>query len=125
MADQLPTILHVEDDPDQRELIRRAVKRKWTYRGVESAEQAEELITVMPISLLILDLALPLMNGFEFLKRNRKHIRDLQVPVIVTTGLKGEGLETLATDHGCSACFRKPFHVHDMLAAVRELLPET
>lgn len=121
MADPLPPILHIEDDPDQRDLVRRALHRRWSYYGVESAEQAEAYITCNPVSLLILDLALPLMNGFEFLKKNRKFIRDRNVPVIVTTGLKGEGLEALAGEYGCAACYRKPYHVSTLADLIRSL----
>lgn len=115
-------ILHIEDDPDQREMMARVIRKKYRYEGVESGESAEALLLDKALGLIILDLALPLMNGFEFLKKNKRFIADRNIPVIVTTGLEGEGVKSLCRDHLCDTYYKKPLDVHAVSLRIAELI---
>ncbi|MEF9438384.1 MAG: response regulator [Candidatus Mariimomonas ferrooxydans] len=116
------TILHVEDDSDQRELISSVIAPKFTYIGIENAEGAELILRDETVDLVILDLALPLMNGFEFLEKNKRQIRDRKIPVIVTTGLEGANIESLCRDHQCKAYFKKPLDLKSLLNNIQDIL---
>jgi DNA-binding response OmpR family regulator len=115
-------ILHIEDDADQRDLLRRKIMPRYAYRGAESAEQAEKLLAEKNLRLIILDLALPLMNGFEFLKKNRRLLAERNTQVIVTTGLEGAGIEDLVHEHHCAAYFKKPIPIKEFISKVKELV---
>jgi response regulator RpfG family c-di-GMP phosphodiesterase len=116
------TILHVEDDADQRELVSRVIEPKFNYIGIENAEGAALILKEDDVDLIILDLALPLMNGFEFLKSNKEIVEDKKMPVIVTTGLSGANIESLCRSHKCRAYYKKPLELKKLVNRIKELV---
>jgi len=114
-------VLHIEDDADQRDVVARKISARYDYRGVESAEEGEKLLAEKNLSIIILDLALPLMNGFEFLKKNKRQIMERNIQVIITTGLDGAGIEDLVHEHHCAAYYKKPFRIPEFINKVKEL----
>jgi len=80
-------ILVVEDDGPTRELMRRSLKQlKLTVREAENGQQALDRIAESVPDLVLLDLMMPVMDGFEFLSRLRAGgDRSAQIPVIVLT----------------------------------------
>jgi PleD family two-component response regulator len=118
---QKPMILHIEDDSDQRDMLAGKVSVRYRYVGTESAEEAEKYLEDRNLRLIVLDLALPLMNGFEFLKKNKRHIAERSIPVIITTGLESAGIESLVEEHRCAACYHKPLSFSDLFCKIKEL----
>ena len=82
-------ILLVEDDPAHTYLIRSALKEfngRVTIDAVDNGEEALARIKSHPPDLVILDLNMPGMNGFEFLEAKRKLDKPLRfIPAIVLT----------------------------------------
>ena len=79
-------VLVVEDDPQAREMMQRALRREG--RAVVEAENgrvAFECVTKAVPSLILLDLMMPEMDGFEFMRQLRLRPECRQVPVIVVT----------------------------------------
>jgi DNA-binding response OmpR family regulator len=73
--------------------------------------------------LVILDLILPEMDGFQvcnFLKRDRRY---QHIPIIILTARLEEKDITEAKKAGADAYFTKPFNYEDLLAKIKELLP--
>ncbi|MBI5368826.1 MAG: response regulator, partial [Planctomycetes bacterium] len=79
-------VLLVEDNPEVRELTRRALEKE--QRPVIEAENGrvalERLATLRP-SIILLDLMMPEMDGFQFLEEFRKHDEWREIPVVVLT----------------------------------------
>jgi PAS domain S-box-containing protein len=85
-GDEGAPILVVDDDPDSREMIRRQLRNSdrrlvEAENGQEALERAAESVP----ALVILDLMMPVMDGFEFLDRFRARPEFARVPVIVVT----------------------------------------
>lgn len=80
-------ILIVDDHADARRLVRRILQAQgdFTVREAESGPQALAAARERPPDLLILDLMMPEMDGFDVLERLREHDDTAQVPVIVVT----------------------------------------
>jgi PAS domain S-box-containing protein len=80
-------VLVVEDDGPTRELMRRSLEQlKLTVREAENGQQALDRIAESVPDLVLLDLMMPVMDGFEFLSRLRASgDRGAQIPVIVLT----------------------------------------
>jgi PAS domain S-box-containing protein len=79
-------ILVVDDDPALRELIRRLLEREgYTVTEAENGRVALERIREAPPGAILLDLMMPEMDGFEFVRRFRKHDTWRTVPIIVLT----------------------------------------
>jgi PAS domain S-box-containing protein len=89
-------VLLVEDDPDQAEIVRRALRRHeppFEVTVVGDGAAALDAVALRPYSIVLLDYSLPRMNGLEVLGRIRE--RSIQVPVVMVTG---QGDERIAVD---------------------------
>ncbi len=111
------TILYIEDDLPSRILVRRVLEAEG-YRVVE-AESGEQGIVVARArrpSLILVDINMPEMDGFEVAARLRSLPGLGSVPIIAVTAnvMKGDREKTLAA--GCSGYVQKPIDV-DLLPA--------
>ncbi len=79
-------VLIVEDDAGMRELLRRRLeKEQWTVIEAENGRVALERMNKRQPELILLDLMMPEMDGFQFLDEVRKHENWRSIPVIVVT----------------------------------------
>ena len=79
-------VLVVEDDPAAREVIRRTLERDgWLVWEAENGRAALKLLIRQMPDLVVLDLMMPEMDGFEFVTYLRQSERGRRVPVVVVT----------------------------------------
>src|SRR5437667_2692244 len=79
-------VLVVEDDPAMRELLCAMLDNKeWTVAEAENGLAALESITQHQPSLILLDLRMPVMNGFEMIAELHKHEDWRKIPVVVVS----------------------------------------
>ena len=116
------TVVCVEDDDDIALLVRCALESG--QRSVEVCSDGhrgwERLSTGPPPGVVLLDLMLPEINGFELLERIRAHPGLHDVPVLVLSARAGDARER-AIAAGADACLPKPFDIKDLQALVEEL----
>jgi len=114
------TVLLVEDDPDVREAMVDILHD--AGRAVVEAEDGEDALAklehVERPCLILLDLLMPRLDGFEFLRRLKEHPHAPEFPVLV---LSAHG-KADASEHypGVLGTLRKPFAVQELLAWVDE-----
>ncbi len=85
-TDDSRAILVVDDDPSAREMLARMlVKEGWKVTEAENGRAALERVAEKLPQLILLDLMMPEMDGFEFLREMRKNKEWRTVPVIVVT----------------------------------------
>ncbi|HLJ97517.1 MAG TPA: response regulator [Gemmataceae bacterium] len=85
-AGQAADVLIVEDDEATRQVVRRTLaKQGWTVAEAQNGRVALEQVTRHKPSLVLLDLMMPEMNGFEFLAELRKNEAWQSIPVVVLT----------------------------------------
>jgi PAS domain S-box-containing protein len=83
-----PSVLVVEDDPATREALRRALEKEgWTSRTAEHGRAALEALDEARPTLVLLDLMMPEMDGFEFLEALRARPDGTGIPVVVLTAM--------------------------------------
>ena len=107
-------VLIVEDDIDLRDCVREELEQAG-YRVVTAGnghEGLEQLETNPEPCLIVLDLMMPVMNGYEFLAALRD--RDQHIPVVVTSAF----LDSVATPEGVSGLLPKPFRMEALLAVL-------
>ncbi|HEY7526945.1 MAG TPA: response regulator transcription factor, partial [Candidatus Limnocylindria bacterium] len=116
----MATVLLVDDDPKIRELLRLYVEREG-HRPLFAAdgESALELATRARPDVVLLDVMLPGMDGFEVTRR----LRDIsQVPILLLTARSAEGDRIIGLDLGADDYVVKPFSPRELMARVRALL---
>jgi CheY-like chemotaxis protein len=79
-------VLLVEDEDKTRELLRRMLKKEgWLVTEAQNGRVALERVAEKPPGLILLDLMMPEMDGFQFLEELRKQPRWRSIPVVVIT----------------------------------------
>src|SRR4051812_34834241 len=117
----MQTLLVVEDNDEAREGLARFL-RGHGYQVVLAAdgEQALSCLRCSPRpDLILLDMLLPVLDGWHFLERVRQQQQGGQppVPVVITTGTNLT--REWALDHGCQGFIRKPIDTDRLLDEVR------
>ena len=80
------TVQIVEDEAQTREMLRRTLaKENWNIVEAENGRMALEKLNGLVPGLILLDLMMPEMDGFEFMQELRKRVECRQVPVVVIT----------------------------------------
>ena len=121
-------ILLVEDNPDDRDLTIRALKKNNVLNPVVVASNGAEALTILlgdhgdqAPALILLDLKLPKVDGLEVLRRIRADQRTRVVPVVVLTSSKEEEDLATAYDLGANGYVRKPVTFSEFTEAIRTL----
>ncbi|SET52825.1 response regulator transcription factor [Oceanicella actignis] len=116
------TILIAEDEPHIVESLRFLLEREgYRVSAAGDGEAALRLAAATRPSLLILDVMLPRMNGFEVLRRLRADAALRGTPVLMLTA-KGQSHDRrTAQEIGADAFITKPFSNSDVVAQVRRL----
>jgi len=118
-----PRILIVEDDPDIAELLSVSfLKEGWESLRAENGEMALGFLASGNLSLCILDLMLPGMDGLAVLRRIRSNPKGSSLPVIIASA-RGEDADIVAgLELGADDYISKPFSPKVLVARIRALL---
>jgi signal transduction histidine kinase/HPt (histidine-containing phosphotransfer) domain-containing protein len=116
----LANVLLVEDDSKMAELLRTAlVQDNICLSTIPTAEEAFTLIDTNKVDLLILDLGLPGMDGYEVLKALQNRVSHSLLPVIVLTARHGTQDKLYSFELGAMDYVTKPFDVLELRARIR------
>lgn len=121
---QIPVVLLVEDHRDTRQMYRAFLSSSFEVIEASDAEQALELVRQRTPDLIISDLSLPGMDGFEFITRIRREEATRDVPVISLSGYGGSAHERRAREAGCDRVLEKPCLPDALAQAALDVLRE-
>jgi len=114
-------ILITEDDTALAEALQFSLSRAgYAVDWVANGASADEMLKQDVFALLILDLGLPKLDGFEVLRRLRR--RKLSMPVLILSGRERPEEKVHGLDLGADDYLVKPFSLHELHARVRALL---
>jgi CheY-like chemotaxis protein len=118
------TILVVEDDPDSLELTcKTLVQAGWSVNAAENGMEAIEIIANNPPMLILLDLMMPEMDGFEVIKKMRYHPEWQLIPIIVITSVELSSVEHAQLSKQVQNIFHKgKYELQDLLNEVNGLM---
>lgn len=121
--DITPTILIVEDSPTQATIIRRSLKQEG-YNVVAAKNGVEGLETLEnhEVDLIVCDVEMPRMNGYEFSKRVKTSEEYSHLPIIIVTSLDDPKALIKGVATGADNYLTKPFDDETLLCKVREML---
>jgi excisionase family DNA binding protein len=118
-----PLVLIVDDDAGLRELLRVNLESDgYLVREAGSAEEGLAALDEEPPDLILLDVMMPQVDGWEMLRRVRERHGVESIPVVMFSGKVDEGEAGAAEEAGAQAFIGKPFDPEQLLASTKQLL---
>ena len=121
-----PRVMVVDDYPDAREMYSEYLEYcgfdvVQAANGMEALQRAIE----MRPDLILMDLSLPVMDGWEATRRLKADKRTVNIPVVALTGHALAGISEGAKKAGCDAFVTKPCLPEDLVKEIRRVLDES
>ncbi len=117
-------ILVVEDQEDNRQILRDLLGNAgYAMQEAENGEEALSAVAKQRPDLILMDIQLPILDGYEATRRLKADPGTRGIPIIVVTSYALSGDETKARESGCDAYVTKPYSPRALLAKIREFLP--
>jgi two-component system cell cycle response regulator len=115
-------VLVVDDDPVVRRIVLELLNSRYTVITASTGVQLPELLKKHKPDLVILDVMLPWVNGFELCRILKTNSHGQDVPVLFLTGCKEKEDLLTGKEVGASAYLTKPFYAKDLYREVDRLL---
>ena len=117
-------ILIVEDQDDNRAIMRDLLNTAG-YKLIEAVDGEEgiKLAQSERPDLILMDIQLPILDGYEATRRIRALVELKSIPIIAVTSYALSGDDIKARAAGCDSYVAKPFSPRELLAKIREFLP--
>ena len=119
------TVLYVEDNEYNRKIVRQLLGRT-DYRLVEAVDGEGGVAAAFEVDpdLILMDVQLPKMSGLDATRILRADERTKDIPIIIITSFAMSGDRERATAAGASGYIAKPYSPRELLAVLRQFLPE-
>jgi len=119
-----PVVLIVDDDPRLREYIRVNLEMEgYSVREAGSADEGLALLEESTPDLVLLDVMMPKMDGWEMLRRVQERHGVGTIPVIMFSGKVDENALAEAADRGARGFIGKPFDPQQLIERAKQLVP--
>jgi two-component system, cell cycle response regulator DivK len=117
-------ILVVEDQEDNRRILRDLLTSSgYELVEAEDGEQALAMAKRQRPDLILMDVQIPLIDGYEVTRRLKADPALRDIPIIVVTSYALSGDESKARAAGCNGYVSKPYSTRQLLAKIREYVP--
>lgn len=122
MSDK-PTILAVDDEPMNVKLLEaHLIPEGYEIISASNGEEALQKSSQYKIDLVLLDLTMPRMDGFQACKALRKDPKNSTLPIVILTAKGKESDIVAALENGADDYVMKPFFKDELIKKVRDLL---
>jgi two-component system, cell cycle response regulator DivK len=119
----LARVLHIEDNPSNRKVVRYLLRdTPHQLSEATNGEEGLEMAFKERPDLIILDIQLPLLSGYEVAQRLREHEHFANTPIIAITSYALSGDDTKALQAGCNDYIAKPFRPQVLLDCLAKYL---
>ena len=117
------TILYVEDNPDNRSLIRRVLEAEG-YAVVEAinAKQALEMLEVAPVDLVLMDINMPDMDGYTLTAKIKAIDKFSEIPIVAVTANVMRGDREKSLGAGCDGYIQKPIDIDTLSQQIERFI---
>ena len=117
-------ILLVEDEEDNMQILRDLLASGYELVEAVNGEKALAAVAAQRPDLILMDIQLPIMDGYEATRRIKAMPEFKSIPIIVVTSYALSGDEGKAREAGCDAYVTKPYSPRALLAKIREYMPK-
>ena len=117
-------IMAVDDNPVQLRLFKEMLVPKYDLRAVKAASDAINFLNSNEVDLILLDIEMPNVSGFEFLDDIRTVPSYLDVPIIIVSGNSGEAFMEKARNSSAAGVLTKPVDPDLLVKKIEEALVE-
>lgn len=121
-TDKRPKVLIVDDDPVVRRIVLELLNARYNVILASTGVQLPDLIHKHIPNLVILDVMLPWVNGFELCRIIKTEFQNERMPVLFLTGCKEKEDLLSGKEAGAAGYLTKPFYAKDLYREVERLL---
>ena len=119
----MPTVVLVEDNEMNRDMLtRRLVRRGWSVSVAEDGEAALRVVAEVCPDIVLMDMGLPVLDGWEATRRLKADPATAGIPVIALTAHAMSTDRDAALAAGCDDYETKPIDLDRLLAAMQRLM---
>ena len=117
---QSPTILYVEDNPDNRKLVSRILKAEgFTVLSASNVTEGFAILQTQTPDIILMDIHLPGIDGYAMTEQLRKQKELADIPIIALTANVSNDDEQKSFDAGCNGFIQKPINVDELPNQIR------
>lgn len=116
------TILLIEDDNDVREFLLSELESCFDLKAASDGKAGIAMAKELDVDLIVSDVMMPGMNGFELTKRLKNSFETSHIPIILLTALSTDENVLEGTESGADAYITKPFSPQLLMARILQLL---
>jgi two-component system aerobic respiration control protein ArcA len=117
------TLLIIEDDDSmQSALIRMLEPEGYVLRMARDASELTNLLDDSPVDLILMDIGLPWIDGFELAEMLKQHSTLKDIPLLFVSGQATDQDMEKAFDIGADGFLKKPFEVSKLRSTIKQLL---
>lgn len=116
------TILLIEDDNDVREFLLSELENCFDLKVASDGKAGIAMAKELDVDLIVSDVMMPGMNGFELTKRLKNSFETSHIPIILLTALSTDENVLEGTESGADAYITKPFSPQLLMARILQLL---
>ncbi|MBF8293784.1 MAG: glgP [Bacteroidetes bacterium] len=118
-------ILVVDDEPAWLKSVTHVLKKQgYQVKGVQTAAEALALLVKYRPDLIVSDLRMPDMNGFDLLDKIRHLPKISSTPVVFFSAIDDFHAKEVARELGATACLLKPYDENDLYTILKQYLPQ-
>ena len=122
-ANSARTILYIEDDPEMIDLVSLILSRRgYIVKGAQGGRQGLDMLTVETPDLILLDLMMPDMDGWDVFQQIKGNAVSQKIPVVIVTA-KAQMIDKVLGLHiaGVDDYICKPFHPQELWDSVERI----
>ena len=108
---KLPVLLIVDDNADIRSFIKHTLEDEYTIHEAENGKQGLEMAVSLLPNIILTDIVMPTMDGFELCEKVKTTTATSHIPVLMITAKSSQESELKALQNGADDYIRKPFDI--------------
>jgi len=117
-------VLSIDDNPQQLREFKAILSSRYDFRAVKAASEALSFLNANKVDVILLDILMPNISGFEFLGDIKKIPSYMDVPIIIVSGNTEPGFLMQAEDSSAACVLTKPVRADDLINSIEKALAE-